>query len=411
MTNVLLLFSVALKRENMKSPTVLSTVPKLYTASGDVTKKWFVHFHYFNPATGRNQRVRIFTGFAERITYDAKRQYGEQLVLDTIAKIQQGWSPFEKEPQLSIAPNHAGEVLQKGKDINKILTELLKRLNNEIQWREKTFKDYTSAVRVFNQYLRLKQPNLHLRAVDENQAQQFLQWLTVTNKVGPTTRNKYRAVMRSLWHRLLKTGDATQNPWREIQKLREHREGKLAFNTQQARALKTAIQKHDPWLWLVCSFQFHCFLRPVSEVRMLQAQDLDFTARKVRVRGINVKTHQTKILDMPAALYNELIKMRVHKLKPDWFVFGEHGTPGTKPISKSRFYKRHAKIQKAEGIGKDFSLYSWKHTGNVMLYRKFKDLKMNQAINHHTDISTTDIYLRTKGAYNADQVRHAFPTI
>lgn len=395
----------------MKSPTVLSTVPKLYTASGDVNKKWFVHFHYFNPATGRNQRVRIFTGFAERITYDAKIQYGKQLVLDTITKLQSGWSPFEKEPQLAIAPNHAGEVLEKGKDIKKVLTALLQRLNKELQWREKTFSDYQSAVKIFTDYLAANQPNLHLRAVDEKQAQLFLQWLTEKRKTGPTTRNKYRAFMRAIWHRMLKTGDATQNPWREIQKLREHREGKLAFSEQQARTLKTAIQKESAWLWLVCSFQFHCFLRPVSEVRTLQVQDLDFDARKVRVRAKNVKTHQAKSLDMPEALYNELIKLRVHKLKPDWFIFGANGMPGTKPISKNIFYKRHAKIQKAAGIGSDFSLYSWKHTGNVMLYRKFKDLKMNQAINHHTDISTTDIYLRTKGAYNADQVRHGFPTI
>ena len=36
---------------------------------------------------------------------------------------------------------------------------------------------------------------------------------------------------------------------------------------------------------------------------------------------------------------------------------------------------------------------------------------LSDAINHHSDISTTDIYLRTKGAYNVEQVRTGFPTI
>jgi integrase len=393
----------------MKSPNAFCTVPKLYTAGGDVNKKWFVYFHYFNPATGRNQRVRLFAGFADKETYHQKIQHGQWLVQQTTDKLKSGWCPFESEPALAVPPNHAGEVLEKGKSISVAVTQLLQRLNKELQWREKTFADYTSMAKIFSEYLSARKPHLHLRAFNEKEAQLFLQWLS--EKRGPTTRNKYRAGLCRIWLQLVRSGHAIQNPWREIPKLREHRAGKLAFNEAQARALKQAMQKNDPWLWLVCSFQFHCFLRPVSEVRLIKIQDLDFDAMKVRIPAKNVKTHQSKILDMPTALCHELKEMQVHKLKPEYYLFGKNGLPGIEPISKNRFYKRHSKIQKAAGISSDFSLYSWKHTGNVMLYRKFKDLKMNQAINHHSDISTTDIYLRTKGAYNVEQVRTGFPTI
>lgn len=395
----------------MKSPTVLSTVPKLYTAQGDVNKKWFVFFNYFNPSTGKNERVRIFRGFADCTTYHQKITHGRQLLADTILQLQAGWSPFEKELQIEIAPNNAAEVLEKGKNITTVLAALIDRLNKELQWRDKTYYDYKSANRVLEKYLKQKRAQLHLRAVNEKEAQLFLQWLVAERKAGPTTRNKYRAIMRCLWHQLLKTRDVIQNPWREIPKLREHREGKMAFNEIQARTLKHKMQESDPWLWLVCSFQFHCFMRPVSEVRMLQVQDLDFDTKKVRVKGKYVKTHEAKILDMPEALYKDLKKRGIDKLKSDLYIFGQGGKPGALPVSKNVFYKRHSKIQKACGIGADYSLYSWKHTGNVMLYRKFKDLKMNQAINYHTDISTTDIYLRTKGAYNVEAVRTGFPKI
>ena len=55
--------------------------PKIYTAKGDLTKRWYVYFSYRNPETGKLKRQTPFYGNAN--TYKTKE---ERMAVLTIYK-------------------------------------------------------------------------------------------------------------------------------------------------------------------------------------------------------------------------------------------------------------------------------------------------------------------------------------
>ncbi|SNR62866.1 hypothetical protein SAMN06265371_10788 [Lutibacter agarilyticus] len=45
------------------------STPKIYTANGDLKKRWYVYFSFRNPKTGRLKRITPFYGDANKRTY------------------------------------------------------------------------------------------------------------------------------------------------------------------------------------------------------------------------------------------------------------------------------------------------------------------------------------------------------
>ncbi|PHQ55823.1 MAG: hypothetical protein COC16_04470 [Lutibacter sp.] len=75
--------------------------PKLYTAGGDLNKRWYVYFSYRNPTTGRLKRVTPFYGEAHKYKTKEDRLY----VLSAYRKkmlelLKKGYNPFENNTEL-----------------------------------------------------------------------------------------------------------------------------------------------------------------------------------------------------------------------------------------------------------------------------------------------------------------------
>ena len=49
--------------------------PQLYTANGDLKKRWYVYFSYRNPATGKLKRITPFYGEAHKYKTKEDRLY------------------------------------------------------------------------------------------------------------------------------------------------------------------------------------------------------------------------------------------------------------------------------------------------------------------------------------------------
>ena len=87
--------------------------PKIYTAKGDLTKRWYVYFSFRNPKTGKLKRVTPFYGCAN--SYRTKVERMEVLVVYRrvlLKLLKQGYNPFEDNTALF-------EKLQSGSIIEK----------------------------------------------------------------------------------------------------------------------------------------------------------------------------------------------------------------------------------------------------------------------------------------------------
>lgn len=82
---------------------------------------------------------------------------------------------------------------------------------------------------------------------------------------------------------------------------------------------------------------------------------------------------------------------------PTWYVFGTGGKPGPKHQSYEYLYARNKKVfskLKLDESTLQYSVYSYKHSGVISLYKATKDIKLVQAQCRHETLEQTNTYLR-----------------
>ncbi|RXP54525.1 hypothetical protein EC396_09075 [Lutibacter sp. HS1-25] len=77
------------------------SLPKLHTAGGDLSKRWYVYFSYRNPKTGKLKRVTPLYGEANKYKTKEDRLYilsaYRKKILELLKK---GYNPFDENAEL-----------------------------------------------------------------------------------------------------------------------------------------------------------------------------------------------------------------------------------------------------------------------------------------------------------------------
>ena len=221
----------------------------------------------------------------------------------------------------------------------------------------------------------------------------------VLDNTTPRTRNNTRIDLGSLFQTLEDNEIITENFIKKINVLKTTPErNKTYTNTLQADIYKY-MEENDKILLLFVKFISYNYLRPI-EVCRLQVGDLDLVDRKLYVRAKNSPV-KTKII--PEILINELPDLskmnKKHSLFTPFAIGGEWETSETD--KRDYFSKRFKKVKDHFKLGKDYGLYSFRHTFITKLYREFaKAMTPNEAksklmlITGHNTMDALEKYLR-----------------
>ena len=75
--------------------------PKLYTANGDLKKRWYVYYHFLNPKTGRLKCITPFNGDANKYKTKEDRLFVLSACRKKILELlKKGYNPFEDNCEL-----------------------------------------------------------------------------------------------------------------------------------------------------------------------------------------------------------------------------------------------------------------------------------------------------------------------
>ena len=69
---------------------------RLYDASGDLDKQWFVYFHYLHPENRKYVRFKIIVSSRLK-TKVARYNKASDIIKETNHKLFCGWNPFENQ--------------------------------------------------------------------------------------------------------------------------------------------------------------------------------------------------------------------------------------------------------------------------------------------------------------------------
>ena len=235
----------------------------------------------------------------------------------------------------------------------------------------------------------------------------YSDWLLITDGKSTKTRNDNIDWLRHIFDLFKSRQWINENPVIGIKKLRVTTSKKnRAFSVQQT---KTIINLADPQLLLSIHFMYYCFMRR-NETRLIQVKHINLKERQLFIPSETTKNRKDAFLAIPPHLIEELEKLDLDQYPEDYYLIGKQESrvvvePGEKPFSENVMYNRHtAIIKRLDLFGKDYTFYSWKHTGVVTAYKAGIDIKSIQLQCRHHSLEITDVYLKSLGLYKDFEV-------
>jgi len=383
----------------------LARLPRLFDCKGDLTKNWFVEYAYRNPNTLKLERFRISENINDFNTADERIAAANKIITVYSRKLKSGFNPFINDQWVYDSLSYESAMIKK----RKVDFTIEGYLNEAYQFIEKSLKDktqrkYLGQLRQFCFWLSDKKyDNMHIDEFSVNHCTEFLNQFK-----SPTTRNDYKANMSRFWKLIIQFKKAKENPWDVIKKIPEYREGKLPFNKRQIEILKNEFYSNHPHLWLFCMFQYYCFIRP-GELRLLKVEHVDIANQVITIPADISKNKKKQTVWIPDVFLEHV--QFLENEHPEFFIFSKSYKPGMVPVSRDFYNKLHKKVLSDFGFGRRYALYSWKHTGAKALATSGANIKELQMQLRHSDLETTDIYLKSLGIIEFSKIKTSFPEI
>lgn len=394
--------------------------PKIYTANGNLSKRWYVYFSFRDPKTNKLKRLTPFYGNANR--YKTKEERMEVLTVYRkvlLKLLKQGYNPFvdntalyqklqakHKSTTSSVHKNtQPKETIQspnQTKEADKL--PLRTAFDKGLKLKKKlvgkrTLKDYSNKIDLLLKWLEKNHPNIKtIDTLDKKVIQLFLN--NVLDKTSPRNRNNYRADIGSIMQVLEDNDIIKQNFVKNIPVLKSKPERNKRYSLEAQEAIFKHLKEKDPILLLYIKFISYGFMRPI-EVCRLKIKNINLEEKTIRFKAKNSPL-KTKII--PQILLDALPDLS--KLNPDDELFTPNQIGGKWEAEETNrrdyFSKRFKKVVKDYfKLGNDYGLYSFRHTYITKVYRAlvkkstpFEAKSRLMLITGHTSMSALEKYLR-----------------
>ena len=139
-------------------------------------------------------------------------------------------------------------------------------------------------------------------------------------------------------------------------------------------------------LYLCALFTYCCLLRPHREVRLLKWKDFSDNLKYVSFDGSRVKSKRNRIVPVP-----EIIKNSLSAGQPNHFIFTNSSIEFNPDYFKTLWsrYKKQSNV-----LDKEVTLYSFRHTGAIDLFKRTGSITKLQVAMGHSSIKVSLTYLR-----------------
>jgi integrase len=409
--------------------------PKIYTANGDLSKRWYVYFSFRNPKSGTLDRVKNIYGTAN--SYKTKEDRLSVLSLyrrRLLNLLQQGYNPYinntelfnsklpqngkpkpseetaEKAP-LVVEPhpveivNNSSKTVEPDKnDRNGSSMSLREAFDYSLKIKEKiinerSYKDYEYTTNAVVKWAKENQPKIKtIEQFNKKAALDFLNGVLI--RTSSRNRNNNRLNLSSLMQTLEDNEIITSNPIKKIPVLRSIPTRNQTYSIAEQEKIFTYLEKEDPILLLYIKFISYNLLRPI-EVCRLKIKDFDLKNNTIQFKAKNSPL-KTKLI--PEILLKELPDLS--KLNPENYLFTPVKIGGTWDATENNrrdyFSKRFKTVVKEHfKLDKNHTLYSFRHTFITKLYRALAENSSPHAakselmgITGHSTMMALEKYLR-----------------
>ncbi|CCH52344.1 integrase family protein [Fibrisoma limi BUZ 3] len=377
---------------------------KLYSYELDPAKTWLIEFYQWNVKTQKKER-RFFSRF-NQIREPAARLKEAQRWIKFINQQLENGAVYN--PDLNHKPTPAAKPERLPTLLEDIQTYLSVKQSELVDTSYKVYKNFG---RKFQDFIKKnKLETIVTKELTPELCEQYRTYILALHS-DPTTRNKEINQLKTFCNWFTKKGrkrfDVSPAVDVELVQAKESELHEPYTDEQAERIFNHLISTQDYRLLLFIYFIHYCFARPGKEVRLLRVRDLKH--KTVQISGKRAKKGKTKTPTMPKPLDELIEHLGIRNYDLDFYVFGSEGAPGPNPVGKNHFYQRHCKVLKELSItGAKYTLYGWKHTGNIKAIRLGFHTRRLQEQNGFSDHKTMEIYTRRLAAFVDDDIYEKF---
>lgn len=438
MSSFLLLLQRVHERVHVLPMKLNYSEPKIFTGGVDInswsklsasakkealSKSWYVYYSFRNPATGKLERQTNIKANAN--TFSDKK--GRYFMLSQLKKsleyiLSQGFNPYEEnaslakfieqlispeenKPEIKPIPNKKPVKIETEKEPETLVLNSIK-MSFELALETKSkvvkgisYQNFKSRINRFTKWLVEEKFDLNkdISTIDKKLVIQYLN--TVLQSSSPRNRNNTRTDISSLFQTLEDNEIIQTNFVKKINVLKSVPERNKTYTSTEQKDIFEYLKENDKILFLFVQFISYNFLRPV-EVCRLKVKDIDLKDKRIYVRA---KNKPVKIKIIPDILIDQLPDLS--ELNKNDFLFTPNKIGGDwetlENNKRDYFTKQFKKVKDHFGLGKDYGLYSFRHTFITKLYKEmaktatpFEVKSKLKLITGHATMEALELYLR-----------------
>ena len=355
------------------------------------------------PDDDKVHRYKVYNGLCsgtaeERYKTAAKliRKINRYLKSGAYLQHDLNYSPVQDRESFRPEARRVMEI-EAGHKIGKLLPRYLKDLQPRL--RKKSWQTYKSKLDCFAEYVVEHIRNKSLTDIDRKDILPFFSYLSSQKQITAIGVRSYTAAVHRFFDYLedIEVRPIDSNPIKKIPNYgRVVDQAPEPFTVDEALALKEAMEREDPYLWLMCELQYYCCFRPGTELRLLKVSDICMFDRTITIRAEYTKQKQTVRVQVPEIVFRDIERLKILEYPRDYYIFTAYNRPAVRPIGYNTMRTRFNRFRDRLNIPPSKTLYSWKHTGAIQAYENGANVSEIQDLLHHNWIGSTEHYIKKR---------------
>jgi len=368
------------------------TEPKIVT-NGDLTSRSYVIYYYdgvrFREYNGKRLNLDISPNSAK--TINEKNRLLLNLQHEFNQALNSGWSPTNvKVAKFTSLKDALSQILK-----NKLAADYSKTYKRDLEKVHSQFIDY----------LPLSILNQAPKYLNYTTVEDFLQQFRSSNRHYMNKRTALSVFFSDMQRKELVNANLIARTPRAKAKAVLHE----TFTNEELKRVLNYLQSEYSNLYLCCLMTYGCFLRPHREVRLLKISHFRNEYDEIYLSGYENKSGRIRKVFVPEYVRSEL-KLRLEGIEEtEANIFSLVKEPFNDDYFKTQWTRAKAEMTKSGIIKPLQTIYSFRHTGAVNVYRKTKDLHTLQQLLGHSDMIVTLNYLRGLGESDNEHLRNLMP--
>jgi integrase len=379
------------------------SIPKVYIpktqGKPDLEKRWHVYFYWRTDKDGPLDKKYTYTKGINRIKTLTDRKRAANTLKDALHEILlRGFNPTQKS-------------IVKATDNYSLVEALDKALLIKSKTKKQpTIDGYEFHLNRFKDWLKRNgYAGMACDAFSIDEFYQYMDYIRFEYKkengegLSGTSINNHRRNLSAFFTTLKNERLIKHNFVKGIPNIDQDPENNRAFSSDQIKSIKNYLEKNDPYLIKFISFLIYPVLR-VREVCRLKVKDINTDQWVLNVETKTDKNSTRRIINKIKPIVQS---MNLEEHLPEHDLFTNKNRPGNwkRPSLNSKvdyFGKRFGKVKKALGYGREYGLYSFRHTAILDLYNSMVTQGLSEQeilfklmpITQHRSISGLKNYLR-----------------